>query len=145
MPKTPDTLSPQAAAVWQRITADLPGGFVTPATEPTLCASLRSRFGDDAIRVMRVHAKFALLEDDKSKICLQTSANLNTNPRIENVSVSSCPVFFDAYSQLVESVFSIQQPSLAFNDPGESTRSFQRISAKTRRKTVPNPWLTGAV
>ena len=41
MPKTPDTLSPQAAAVWQRITADLPGGFVTPATEPLLIAYCR--------------------------------------------------------------------------------------------------------
>jgi hypothetical protein len=92
--------------------------------QPALCGSLRARFGDEAIRVQRVHCKFALLEDAERGIVIQTSANLNKNARIENVSVSPCPVFFKAYSGLVADIFGTQMPGVGFERDGAVTASF---------------------
>lgn len=115
--------------------------------QPALCDTLRAKFGDEAIRVQRVHCKFALLQDATRKITLQTSANLNRNMRIENVSVSSCPVFFDAYSQLVADIFDTQVPGAGFETDGAVSSSFRQIAKrKAKRKTIPAPWAnpTGA-
>lgn len=109
--------------------------------QPALCDSLRARFGDDAIRVQRVHCKFVLLEADGGRAVIQTSANLNRNMRIENVSVSSCPVLFDAYSGLVEDIFATQVPGAGFEASAAVTASFKDVTKKkARRKTVPRPW-----
>lgn len=110
--------------------------------QPKLCDALRARFGDEAIRVQRVHCKFALIENDEGGVVIQTSANLNKNMRIENVSVSSCPVFFDAYSGLVEQIFETQMPGAGFDSSAAVTASFKQVAKKkVRRKTVGNPWL----
>lgn len=110
--------------------------------QPELCASLRQRFGDDAIRVQRVHCKFALLDDGTRHIVLQTSANLNKNQRIENVNVSPCPVFFEAYSGLVKSIFDTQMPGAGFERDGAVAQSFKAVAKKpAKRKTVTSPWL----
>ena len=109
--------------------------------QPDLCQSLRDRFGDEALRVQRVHCKFALLEDANRKITLQTSANLNRNLRIENVSVSACPVFFEAYSQLVSDIFDTQMPGDGFEASHHVTASFRQVTQKkSKRKTIANPF-----
>jgi hypothetical protein len=110
--------------------------------QPALCQTLRDKFGDEAIRVQRVHCKFALLEDASRKIILQTSANLNRNMRIENVSVSACPVFFTAYSQLVADIFQTQMPTDGFDASEYVTSSFKAVAKKrAKKKTIQNPWL----
>ena len=109
--------------------------------QPKLCDLLRAKFGDDAIRVQRVHCKFALLDDGKNRISVQTSANLNRNQRIENLCVSRCPVFFEAYSGLVSDIFETQMPAAGFEDPAAVTSSFRAVAKrKAKRKTLSNPW-----
>ena len=110
-----------------------------------LCDLLRARFGDDAIRVQRVHCKFILLEDDTHRVVIQTSANLNRNMRIENVSVSSCPVFFDAYAGLVADIFATQMPGAGFMTDGAVSASFKAVARKgtTKKRTIAAPWLAG--
>jgi hypothetical protein len=111
--------------------------------QPALCDSLRARFGDDAIRVQRVHCKFALLDDGERRVVVQTSANLNKNARIENVSVSPCPVFYEAYSGLVADIFGTQMPGVGFERDASVTSSFKQVVKRDRkRKTVISPWLS---
>jgi len=108
--------------------------------QPELCGELRRLLGDDAIRIQRVHSKFVMLSDGLRYVTIQTSANLNRNQRIENVSVSSCPVFFDAYSMLVRKIFDTQLPGEGFE--GSVTESFKKVakSGSKKRNSVPEPW-----
>lgn len=99
-----------------------------PNRQPELCQALRDIFGDGCIRVQRVHCKFALIGDKDSGLILQTSANLNRNPRIENVSVSPCPVFYFAYQQLVNDTFEIQAPGEGFDDTSSPTRTYKQLT-----------------
>lgn len=101
-----------------------------------LCDLLRERFGDDAIRVQKVHCKFMLLEDDQHKVIIQTSANLNRNSRIENVAVSSCPVLFSAYSELVKDIFDTQVPGAGFASDRHVTASFKEVTKKETKKKM---------
>ena len=102
--------------------------------QPQLCQALRATFGDNAIRVQRVHCKFALIWDNDKCVSVQTSANLNRNLRIENVCVSSCPVFFDAYKALAEDIFQFQQPGDGFECSANVTESFRKVAQKPDRK-----------
>lgn len=114
--------------------------------QKALADLLRARFGDDAIRVMRTHCKFMLLEDATHKVLVQTSANLNKNHRIENVGVSSCPVLFDAYAGLVADIFATQMPGDGFASDRHVTASFKAVAGlpqgktKAKGKTVQNPF-----
>lgn len=114
--------------------------------QPDLCNALRAKFGDNAIRVQRVHCKFVLIEDDAYRVLIQTSANLNRNMRIENVSVSPCPVLFEAYSGLVAQIFDTQMPGDGFEASANVTASFKRVAQRPekKKKTVANPWLKPA-
>jgi len=58
---------------------------------PSLVATIRDRFGRDAIRVTRTHAKFALIVNHEWKVALRTSMNLNENPRLESFEVGHDP------------------------------------------------------
>lgn len=110
--------------------------------QPDLCNLLRARFGDDACRVQRVHCKFVLLQDGERTVVIQTSANMNRNARIENVSVSSCPVLFEAYAGLVEDIFGTQMPGAGFESDRHVTASFKAVTNKPdkKKKTIANPF-----
>ena len=99
-----------------------------PNRQPDLCERLRGRFGDDTIRVMRVHCKFALLGDENGGLVIQTSANLNRNMRIENLSISPCPVFYRAYYDLVKQMFGLQMPAEGFEDSSSATRAHKQLA-----------------
>jgi hypothetical protein len=66
---------------------------------PALTAQIRKKFGDDAIRVTKTHAKFATITNDEWKVALRSSMNLNQNPRLESFQVGHDPelcAFLDA-------------------------------------------------
>ncbi len=54
-----------------------------PQRQPKYYAAVRAKFGDDAVRMARFHAKFVLLENDAYSVAVRTSMNLNLNERIE--------------------------------------------------------------
>ncbi len=49
---------------------------------------LRSILGQDNIRVLRCHCKFALIYNERWNLAIRTSMNLNQNKRLENFEIS---------------------------------------------------------
>lgn len=76
--------------------------------QPVFCRTMRSLFGDETIRTVASHAKFALISNDDWKLVLQTSMNLNQNKRLENFWLADDPDLFEAYSSLVTDIFDLQ-------------------------------------
>lgn len=91
---------------------------------PELANRIRDVFGKDAIRVAKVHSKFALISNDKWKIVLQTSMNLNFSPRFENFSVAHDPELYDFIDAIVSEVWNKQSKSKAFDNPHAIEKHF---------------------
>ena len=113
--------------------------------QPKLCAHLRRSFGDHAIRVGRIHAKFVLLSSDDWSVTLLTSMNLNKNARIENYLVTDCPVLHREYLALVERIFHGQDDGDGFGNYSAVTRVMDAVSDGGRRKqrkkmVLGSPW-----
>lgn len=53
--------------------------------QPQYCRALVDRFGADAIRTTRTHAKFVVIRGETEPISIVTSCNLNANPRLETI------------------------------------------------------------
>lgn len=53
---------------------------------------IASLFGEDAIRTTRTHAKFVTITNEAWNVVIQTSMNLNKNPRNEQFSMIDCEV-----------------------------------------------------
>ena len=90
---------------------------------------LRAKFGDEAIRIIPNHAKFALIRNEEWAVSIQTSMNLNHNRRIENFSISECPVLHDFLSEIVSSVWQLQAPGAGFGPGGcrEASRTLSKM------------------
>jgi hypothetical protein len=52
------------------------------------CESVRDLFGPESVMVGRVHAKFAVLRNERFDLAVRTSMNLNRNMRWEQFEVS---------------------------------------------------------
>lgn len=53
-------------------------------------ADVASLFGAGAIRTTRTHAKFVVITNDEWNVVIQSSMNLNLNPRSEQFSMTDC-------------------------------------------------------
>jgi len=80
------------------------------ARQPAYCATLRSLFGDDAIRTTRSHAKFATIRNSEWNLAVRTSMNLNGNPRLETIEVSDDPSLADFLDDVFGERFANQSP-----------------------------------
>lgn len=54
-----------------------------PTRYPEYCQAILGHFGADAIRMLRTHAKFALIGNELWRLTCRASFNLNPNPRCE--------------------------------------------------------------
>ena len=79
--------------------------FSFPRRQPAYCAALRKRFGDDAIRLSKNHAKFVLILNEAWSVVVRTSMNLNENPRFEYVELSESKEMATWLLTIVEEVF----------------------------------------
>lgn len=86
-----------------------------PSRQPSYCAALRQRFGDDAIRLTRCHAKFVTIRNKRWNVVIRTSMNLNENRRLETWEVSDSKPMADWLQELVDQLFQEQTPADAFN------------------------------
>ncbi|MEM1345179.1 MAG: hypothetical protein AAGI34_11445 [Pseudomonadota bacterium] len=142
-----------AGADMARVSAFLDRGLITGTRwlvdrsflnrQPALCAELRQRFGDDSIRVLRCHAKFALIAAEGWRVVLHTSANLNENRRIESFQVIEDPDFYTAYEALAEEVFDFQAPGDGFGAHAAISATMAEVGVQKpgrRPKTVRRPW-----
>jgi|TARA_R100001530_G_scaffold117951_1_gene85107 hypothetical protein len=73
--------------------------------QPALIKHLREGFGEDAIRVTRNHAKFLLFGNDKWKVTVRTSMNLNFNPRLEDIEVKDDAELYGFVDGILADIF----------------------------------------
>lgn len=74
--------------------------------QPGYCAHMRKLFGNECIRAIRTHAKFAVVRSKTHDIVIRTSMNLNENPRLENIEISEDKTFADFFQIIVDEIFS---------------------------------------
>jgi len=79
-------------------------GFVN--RQPEYCKELQSMFGEDCIRFLRIHAKFAVIENEDWHFVIRTSMNLNENKRIENFEITEDKDFCKYFIKFFDLVFS---------------------------------------
>lgn len=79
--------------------------FSFPQRQPDYCAALREKFGDAAIRLTKVHAKFVTLRSKDWNVCIRTSANLNLNRRLEQFEITEGVEMCDYVDEVVEEIF----------------------------------------
>jgi len=80
---------------------------------PQLTAEIRAKFGADAIRVTKTHAKFCTITNDEWQIALRSSMNLNQNPRLESFQVGHDPVLCQFLSQVLDDIWQRQDKGIA--------------------------------
>lgn len=98
-----------------------------PNHSPHLAALMREQFGDDSVRIYRTHAKFALIHNDEWKVVALTSANLNQNRRVEFFQAADDPDLFDEFMDMVNVVFSVQEPGAAWKVDAEKAKPLKAL------------------
>lgn len=79
--------------------------FSFPQRQPDYCAAMREKFGDAAIRLTKVHAKFVTLRSEGWNVCIRTSANLNYNRRLEQFEITESAEMCDYVDRVVDEIF----------------------------------------
>jgi hypothetical protein len=73
--------------------------------QPGYVYHMRKLFGVDCIRAIRTHAKFFVISNEKWKVVARTSMNLNENPRLETIEISTDPALADFLLAVVDEIF----------------------------------------
>ena len=87
------------------------------ARKPEFCEVLVDLFGQDAIRTVPLHGKFALVRGDR-QFAIRSSMNLNPNRRIETVEISEDAALVDFMRGLVDEIFA-RSPAANFTSQSE--------------------------
>ena len=93
---------------------------------PELAQRIRNIFGADAIRVAKNHAKYVVLTNDKFNVVLQTSMNLNFNPRFENFNLADDPELAEFLLGIADEIWKKQHRNLASQKPGQIEQYFYK-------------------
>lgn len=93
---------------------------------PQLAQRIREVFGDDAIRVGKNHAKFALLGNADWQVVIHTSMNLNHNPRFENFEIAHDPELYAFHQAIVDEIWRKQSRAVEGMRPGEIQKHFEQ-------------------
>lgn len=91
---------------------------------PELAHTIRELFGAESIRVAQNHCKLVLLHNDDWRVVIQTSMNLNFNPRFENFTVAHDPDLHAFYGGIFDEVWQRQPRDLASANPYTITKFF---------------------
>ena len=90
--------------------------------KPEFCAVLVDLFGNDAIRTMPLHGKFATLRNDTWNVAIRSSMNLNLNKRIESVEISDDAMLAGFLADFVDEAFA------ASSDANFASQSLGKLS-----------------
>lgn len=74
--------------------------------QPEYVYHMQKLFGVSCIRAVRTHAKFFVVTNDRWKVVARTSMNLNENPRLENIEISTDPALALFLTDVVDEIFS---------------------------------------
>jgi hypothetical protein len=80
---------------------------------PQLTSEIRAKFGANAIRVTKTHAKFCTITNDEWQIALRSSMNLNQNPRLESFQVGHDPELCQFLSGVMNEIWQRQDKGIA--------------------------------
>lgn len=80
---------------------------------PQLAAEIRAKFGANAIRVTKTHAKFCTITNDDWQVALRSSMNLNQNPRLESFQVGHDPELCRFLSGVMDEIWQRQDKGVA--------------------------------
>lgn len=93
--------------------------------DPEAANQIRLAFGADAIRVAQTHSKFALFTNERWKLVLRTSMNLNMNPRFEDFTISHDPELHAFLTRIVTDIWTRQRRDLADRTTRDAQRFFR--------------------
>lgn len=100
-----------------------------PRRQPAYCDAMRERFGDDAIRVTKTHAKFVLVTNADWAIVIRSSMNLNENRRLESFELSDDLAMADHLGEVVDALWAEHAPGAQFEQhPGKNVRDFETLA-----------------
>lgn len=102
--------------------------FSFGSRQPSYLAALRERFGDESVRMTKLHAKFCLVQNDEWHVAMRTSANLNENKRLETLEISDDPGLAAFLQRLVDDLFA--GPSNVHEKPGAIMREFAEFAGQ---------------
>jgi len=91
---------------------------------PELATLIRDLFGPDCIRVAQNHCKLAVLRNAKWAVVIQTSMNLNFNPRFENFTVAHDPELAKFYGTIFDEVWQKQSRATVEDRPYDIHKHF---------------------
>lgn len=113
------------------------------ARQPGYYAKMVELFGVDCIRVIKTHAKFITIKNDKFNIVVRTSMNLNENPRLENIEISENKSFYYFFEKIVKDIFEEVKPNQQKNKPPdlnsiEQCELFKLVDGKYIQRNTTN-------
>lgn len=77
--------------------------FVT--RHPEYVREINGKFGAEAIRQTRTHAKFALIAGGGYRIAIRTSMNFNRNPRFEQFDLDDDPAIYELFDRIADELY----------------------------------------
>lgn len=89
----------------------------------SIIARWKSSFGPDSVRYVINHAKIATIHNEKFKLCLRGSMNLNHNPRFEQFDITEGGSDFDLVKEIESEL-----PILSDNCSGADVYRASRVS-----------------
>jgi hypothetical protein len=107
--------------------------FSFPSRQPAYSAALVERFGPEAIRICKNHAKFILLQNETWNLVIRTSMNLNENRRLENFEISDDRNMAEYLAGVIADLFAVQTGAQALaKKPGQHMKDFERFAEPNR-------------
>lgn len=106
------------------------------ARQPAYLQALLVRFGLDAVRVTKNHAKFCVLRNEEFDLVIRTTMNLNLNKRFEFWEISDHKGFADFFQTIMDEIWSSQKPGECVNDIPSVLRQFHSMGGVTMKNDV---------
>lgn len=98
--------------------------------QPGLIATIRRRFGSEAVVVTRNHCKFLLMAADRFHLVCRTSMNLNFNPRLEDVEIKDDAELYQFLDDILNDIFARHEQTK------QSTQTTAELAADFERLTI---------
>jgi hypothetical protein len=101
--------------------------------QPAYLAALVEKFGTEAARISKSHAKFVTVRNREWDLVIRSSANLNENRRLETFEVSDDKQMADYLTEVVDTLFAIETGAQALaKKPGQHMKDFEQFAEPNR-------------
>lgn len=107
--------------VGQRLLID----FSMARREPAMTAQMRTKLGQQNIRVAQTHSKFCVFQNADWKVVLRSSMNLNMNPRNEDFTLAHDPELATFLNTILDEIWAKQKSEMADQAPYEIIKHWQ--------------------